>query len=256
MTTQYAGLDLWAEEISHVSDDDTRDASAYAISAIGLADRTRYLKNRGFYSTPAFGVDPFTNTGTYRIAGQIIFTSSAGIAITYASAHRYARTANLLAYADIGDWVPGISLSVPAGDYTQDQVVSAAKIVFDFDIPSNCVLKRFVIRVQGDAAHVNLPENMPQFLTYLVDTVAGTTTVLVDGSAIDTSATNAAYKLLHTLSVELSNVYNFDASRHRIFMVFLGEWGAVQAIPGLTIQLPTVEFERAQVGEEFGELVP
>jgi hypothetical protein len=257
MTTQYEGLDTWSETIDHVTDDDTRDASAYAISAIGLADRTRYLKNRGFYSTPAFG-GTHTNAGTYRVNGQIIFTNTSGIGVTYATARRYARTANLFALAKSSYWDAGPNLSTPKGHYVQlvkTEPLSDEYLIFDFDIPSNCILKRFVVRVDP-AAHTALPENLPEFDIYYVDTVAGTTTLLVDGTGIDNSATFAAYNALHTISVDLSIVYEFDTSRHRVFMRFKGEWGLTDAKTGLVVHLPTVEFERAQIGEEFGELVP
>jgi len=254
MTTQYAGLDLWVEEIEITTDDDVRDASSITVSAIGLADRSRYLKNRGFYSTPAFG-GTYTNAGTYRVTGQIIFTNTDGIAVTYATAHRYARTANLLAaYYDPAEYTSGVSLPVFAGHYFQI-VDSQPTIVFEFDIPSNCVLKGFSMRIKPANTHVAIPVNKPKFDTYLVDTVAGTTTVLVDGSANDPTVVLADYNAIHTLTVNLTIEHVFDASRHRVFMVFFGEGGAgYQA--NLEAYLPTVEYTRLQIGEEFGELLP
>lgn len=222
-------------------------------------DGVKTLENYGFFKTTFDAAQPpypaggsFVNDGTYALSGQLQFTGSG--TITTASARTYRRTANLLAYADPSDWTNGLSLGAPKGHYVQAQAGTAAKAVFDFDIPSNCVLKGFSIHVQADPSHVILPGNMPEFLTYIVDTVAGTTTIMVDGNGVDASASNAAYKLLHEISVDLSVVYNFDASRHRVFMVFLGEYGS-NSTTGLTIQLPTIEFERTQIGEELGQLV-
>jgi hypothetical protein len=219
------------------------------------------LEYYGFHKTTFDAAQPpypaggsFVNAGTYKLSGQLQFTGTGMVAA--ASARTYKRTANLFAYANLSDWEPGVSFGSPVGNHSQVQFATAAKIVFDFDIPSNCVLKGFSVYVQADATHASLPGTMPRFLTYLVDSVAGTTAIMVDGSAIDASASNGAYKLLHEISVNLSIVYNFDASRHRVFMVFLGETGGGGAMGGLTIHLPIVKFERTQIGEEFGQLVP
>jgi hypothetical protein len=78
---------------------------------------------------------------------------------------------------------------------------------------------------------------------------------MVDSGANDPTVVLVDYNALHTISVDLTITYNFDASRHRLFMVFLGETGA-GALANLVVHLPTVEYERAQIGEEFGELLP
>lgn len=255
MTTQYEGLDIWSETFDIPTDDDVRDASSYSISAIGLGDRTRYIKNRGFYSTPAFG-GTHTNSGTYRIGGQIIFTNSGGIAITYASAHTFTRVAHLHVYADPTFWSLGFNFVPPKGHYRQLEVTtnpSTRGLVFDFDLPSNCTVTRVAVRVQPEP-HVALPDEKPTIEVYLADVVAGTTTLI--GTGTDPSLTIAAYNALHV--VELTFSQAFDAGKHRLFAKVYGERDTVNlnAVIGLLVFLPVATFTRAQIGEEFGELVP
>lgn len=255
MTTQYAGLDVWAEEISHTTDDDVRDASAIAISAIGLADRTRYLKNRGFYSTPAFGVDPYTNAGTYRVNGQIIFTSTSTIAVTYAAARTYKRTAHPATYAKSTYWDDWVLDSGPEGYYKQLSLAVPGGdelLVFDFDLPSNCTITGISVYVVPANSHVALPTK-PHFIAYMTDNTTGVTTTLVDGGGTDPSADVTAYNLPHTVTTAaMSDV--FDAGKHRLFIKMFGEVNP-NGVLGLKVFLPVVTFTREQIGEEFGEAV-
>jgi hypothetical protein len=257
MTTPYAGQDIWAEYIEHVTDDDVRDGSVYAISAISLADRTIYLKNRGFYSTPSFG-GTYTNVGTFRLTGSIILTNTGGIAITYASAHGYARTANLHAYANPMIWDLAFNFAPPKGYYVQINLEAGASnsgLVFDFDLPSNCTITRVAVRVSPTPTHLAVPDLKPTIFAYLVDVVAGTTTLI--GTIEDPTVVLTDYNALHVVSLTLNQA--FDASRHRLMVKIFGEDDDANpglAVLGLIVNLPIVEFTRAQIGEEFGELLP
>jgi hypothetical protein len=256
MTTQYAGLDLWSETIDHVTDDDTRDASSYAISAIGLADRTQYLKNRGFYSTPAFGTDPYTNAGTYRVNGQIIFTNTSGIGVRYATARIYKRTATPATNAKSTYWDDGTLESGPQGWYKQKTIAVAAAdelLVFDFNLPSNCTITGISVYVEPVNTHLALPTK-PKFESYLADNQTGVTSILVTGGGVDPSVNFTQYNLPHSVSTATMSTA-FNAGKHRLFIKFFGETGG-DAVIGLKVFLPVITFTREQIGEEFGELVP
>lgn len=253
MTTQYEGLDVWSETIDHVTDDDSRDASAYVISAIGLADRTRYLKNRGFYSTPAFG-GTHTNAGVYRIGGQIVFTNTAGNTIELSTPRLYARSAIPMArYVDLTDWEDhAFGVSTNMSGYRQIDAVAPTEIVFVYDLPSACILKRGVVTVYPNNAHVGLNLTRPRLQIWAHSIRTGVGSMIAE--ALDPSAVYGDYNTPHQIIATISDVA-YSPNEYVISARFRGESGN-DALVDLNVLIPRIEYTRATVGEEFGEFLP
>jgi hypothetical protein len=220
-------------------------------------DGVKALEEYGFFKTTFDAAQPpypaggsFVNSGTYELAGTIQFDTS-GIPLTHTAVRTYERVANLLAYSDPTYWTPGHT-ETPAKGYHKSLVAAATAvsgIVFDFDIPSNCTVTQVRVRITP-VVHGALPATMPKFDVFLLDVAAGTSTLIT--TATDASLL-ATYNVLHVFGVTFSQA--FDASKNRIMVKFYGEADANSAI-GLLVHLPTVEWERTQIGEELGELIP
>lgn len=253
MPEQYAGLDIWSPLIALTSDDDVRDASSYAAAGVGLADRTVYLKNRGFYSTPAFG-GTYTNSGTYRIGGQIVFTNTDGNLIEIATPRLYARSAIPMArYVDLTDWEDhAFGVSTNMSGYRQIDAVAPTEIVFVYDLPNACILKRGVVTVYPNNAHVGLDLTKPRLQIWAHSIRTGVGSMIAE--ALDPSAVYGDYNTPHQIIATISDVA-YSPNEYVISARFRGESGN-DALPNLNVLIPRIEYTRATVGEEFGEFLP
>lgn len=225
-------------------------------------DSIKALEYYGFFPTTFDATKPpypaggsFFNSGTYQLNGKIRFNTS-GTPLEHTSARTYARVAHLHAYANPTYWELAYNDAPPKGYYRNHNFEANASnsgLVFDFDLPSNCTITRVVIRIHP-AVHTNLPDIMPTIFVYLVDVIDETTTLI--GSETDSSANITQYNALHTISFDCSQV--FDAGRNRLMVKFFSEDddGNSHSVNNLIAHLPIVEFTRAQIGEEFGELPP
>lgn len=220
----------------------------------------------GFYKTTFDAAQPpypaggsFQNSGTYKIAGQIQFNTS-GTPVAHAAVRTYTRVAHLNAYAKtdgVGNyWELGITFAPPKGYYVQrgpnGGPSSDSGLVFDVDLPSGCTVTEAAVRFKPATGHAALPSVQPFLYVYIVDSVNGTTT-LVDSVQSAETLPGTYEGSVRTISCSFSQA--FDAGRYRIFLVVFGEHGT-DTVAGLQMYLPTIKFQRAQIGEELGELVP
>lgn len=254
MPEQYAGLDTWSPLIALTSDDDVRDASSYAAAGVGLADRTVYLKNRGFYSTPAFGTDPYTNSGTYRIAGQIVFINTDGNLIEIATPRTYARSAiPMVRYFDPLVWEPyAFGVSSNMSGYRQIDSTSQSELVFVFDLPSACILKRAAVTLYPATSHVGVPSVRPRLELWAHSIRTGVGALIA--SEEDPSAVYSEYNAPHEISMTFSDVI-YSPNLYVISARVRGE-SVTDALPNLNALIPRIEYTRATAGEEFGEFLP
>lgn len=219
-------------------------------------DAVQALQGQGFYKTTLNGfkspvvVGDYTNTGTYRLGGGLVLTSTS-TNVTYSTARLYYRAASLIARFDTGQWSTALDLSNPEAYYTA-LVLAPTALKFGIELPDDCVLKKAAIKLAPDNGHVALPATMPKIRVFMTDNVAGTTSLLAE--ADDTSASAAAYNLLHTMSVTLPDT-PFKSRQHTLIIQIRGEAGA-NAIANMIAYIPWVEFTRAELGQEFGETVP
>lgn len=253
MPEQYAGLDIWSPLIALTSDDDVRDASSYAAAGVGLADRTVYLKNRGFYSTPAFG-GTYTNSGTYRIAGQIVFTPLSGVAIQFETARIYGRSASIFAYYDSAAWSTAMDLADPEPYYQSTDKNSLSSLKFEAHLPT-CRITTVRVRVEPDNGHLGFDLTKPKVRVWKTNNVTGATVLLAE--ADDPSLTFGAYNLPHTIDVTVPGVPDalFSAWTDSLHIQVYNEIGT-DAQLGLIVKIPRVEFARQEFGQEFGEQLP
>ena len=129
---------------------------------------------------------------------------------------RFAPTFN-----DQAKWVASLS---PVG-HSQSDVASAFYIVFELELPKNCVLKEIHATLLGSAGHAGLPATMPRLRLLRQDTgSSGAPTALGDQS--DTSASVGAYEVPHSVSIAgLSEVIAHDGG-NRYYVRIDGEAGA------------------------------
>jgi hypothetical protein len=216
------------------------------------------LEDRGFYKVTFDACRPpypaggsFVNAGTYKLGGTIQFTNPGSDALKFTTAHGYSRTASSLAKSDPTVWNAGHTITPVKGYHSQltNNVSATGRLVFDFELPSNCTVTRVAFRITP-VVHGALPATMPKFEVYRIDAVAGTCVLIATETD---SSILSVYNAIHVLDTTMAHA--FDASNGRILIVFYGESG-VGFAAGLLVHPPTIEFTRTQIGEEFGELLP
>jgi hypothetical protein len=212
----------------------------------------------GFFKTTFDAAQPpypaggsFVNSGTYKLAGAISFTSAASDSLVHSSAHAYARSARPFAQFDSTEWT---SFFINSGDpqYQTPVKTSTIPLVFEFDLPDGITLEQVTLRVEPDNGHVALPNVMPRFDVYMADNSTGNKTLLATGT--DASATFGDYNAPHTISATIASVA-FGAWKNSLYVRVYGESG-VDAINNFIACVPIVEFNRTRIALEFGELLP
>ena len=211
-------------------------------------DAIKALEYYGLFKTTFDHAQPpypaggsFVNAGAYKFSGALSFSAAKG----------YSRVASSLAKSDPTVWNAGHTITPVKGYHSQitNDVSATGRLVFDFELPSNCTITRVAFRITP-VVHGTLPGTMPKFEVYRINAIAGTCVLI----ATETDASTLPdYNAIHVLDTTVAHA--FDASSGRIMIVFYGESGANFAA-GLLVHPPTIEFTRTQLGEEFGEILP
>lgn len=265
--TQYAGQSKLATTIPLPDANTPFNSSAIGAPIAANRDSIVALTDNGFYKTTLNAAKPpyplagnHENTGTYRLTGNIDITNSGGSALTYTSAKTYYRVAHVNARvkttASGNYWENGLTYAPPKGYYVQKGSTggpsSDAGITFDVDLPSNCTVTRAYIRFKPATGHASVPSAQPFLYVYLVDAATGATT-LVSSVQSAVGAPGTYEGSVQTISCTFSQAFN--AGTQRIVLIFFGEHGS-DTIDDLQVYPPVVEFTRATIGEELGQLVP
>jgi hypothetical protein len=253
--TQYAGQNKLATTIPLPDANTPFNASAIGAPIAANRDSIVALTNSGLYRTTLNTAKPpyplageHVNVGTYKI--------TEGSTIEFSTAKGYYRVASPNARFVSGKWTVGYgSVISNAAAHTQVDFATTddtVDLVFFFDLPDGAILKRAVVRLDGSAGHGALPGIKPRIEIWLHDITTGIGSMVA--GANDAPAGIGAYEALHVLDVTLPDTA-FDAGLYIVTARISGEAGS-DGQAGLVVLAPTIEWERAKIGEELGAVLP
>lgn len=254
MSTLHTDISQFINQIQKPSDGDERDAQSFNVGFEGLADRTRYLKDQGFYSALSFGgtgLTPYANVGFYHISSGILLRPGVNIGFwnsAFNSVRTYTRTCNAGA-SHISD---STEYRVELGyQFVQDAInVTRTFITWEVDVPDAATLTGIAITIDPatSASHAADLTGLirPQAELVQINNINGTPTTLT--TAIDIQTTKSGYEAQHVLLNTCGVVV--DKSLYSYIIRFVGEGAGAGNATGMRIQSPNFGFSRAKLGEE------
>lgn len=192
--------------------------------------------------------------GTINASGAVNFSGTpalTGATVLGVSPTRsYTRPCKSVLEVDTSKWAPdslnpysfplialeGVFVSVGS---VPDMLAYAA------DVPDGATITSVSVQVQGNTP-AHLPTDRPTLYLYRCNVTTGAETLI--GSAIDGSATGAAYVALHAITISgLSEVVDGTTS---VYVVRVEGEGSTGGVLGLKVCVPTATFTRGKIGEE------
>jgi hypothetical protein len=187
-------------------------------------------------------------SGAVNLSGTPALTGATVLGVS--PARSYPRTCKSVLEVDTSKWAPdslnpySFPLIALEGAFISPGSVPDM-LAFAADIADGSTITTVSVQVQGNTP-AHLPTDRPTLYLYRCDVTTGTETLI--GSAIDGSATGAAYVALHAITISgLSEVVNGATS---VYVVRVEGEGSVGGVLGLKVCAPTVTSTRAKIGEE------
>jgi len=257
MATVYVETSQFIESTELPDDGDQRDAAGQNVPHEVVLDRTRYLRDQGFFEEGSFG-GSHVNTGTYRISGALTMDPLAAIrmgaetAINCIPARTYVRVGNAVSGStnDPAEWQlqqgqKWVQISRP---------VSNGEVYFALKLPQDSIITAATIKLKGAVSGTHAADllgmQLPIVQIYRTHVDTGVATQIATGT--DPSTTKAGYEAIHAVPLTLgaTSLVTIDNQTYQYSVHVRGEGDGAGNADGLNAWAPKIIFSRAYLGEE------
>lgn len=219
-------------------------------SFLTMSSGSTFTMNAG--STASIGAAT-TISGALTVSGATSFTNtlilSSANSIGVSPGRSYTRTCGPAVRYDSTKWQPPTALA--AAPVTMAQAAAVTPGVYDemmeyrADVPQTSIFSSVTVRVKGSSLLAGLPATLPTVRVVRTSVLDGTAIVLA--TATDATASLAAYKLDHDITVSVSVLT--DRTQYEYLVYVEGDSGSGGTF-GLEVSSPRMVYVRGIIGED------